>query len=173
MQDDRWRGDSEPGCVGSVQEVCYCFAIGSHVGAVGIEEHAGHAFAFGHEAAAQFELAVLAMRAAERPIHIDAVGNDGHGKDAIAHGPDAIVVLGHAADGVSARVGGVIPGAVVVHGPVHELQMAVSAGAVNVEKVRQRELADTKLHAPYGHAGRQRKKPDSCSVVLLVSPMTW
>src|SRR6266568_7389768 len=101
------------------------FAIRAHVGSVGEEQEAGYTFAIENEAMAQFKLAVLAMGTAESPVHVDSVGDDGHGEEAVANGPGAIVIFGHGSDSVSARVGGVVPRAVVVCGPIHELEMAV------------------------------------------------
>src|ERR1035437_2167460 len=86
-----------------------CLAIGAHEGAVGIKQDALGAFAGRDDAAAQFKFAVLTMGAAEGPIHIDSIGNDGHGEDAVANCPTLIVVFRHPAHGVATRVGGIIP----------------------------------------------------------------
>ena len=99
------------------------------------------------------------MSAAEGPVHVDAVGHNWHGEEAVAKAPCAVVILGHAAHGVAARVGRVVPGAVVVHGPVHELQMAVGADGVDVKEIRQRHLADPQLHAALGHASGRSERP--------------
>ena len=110
------------------------------------------------QALAQLELAVLGVGAAEGPVEVDAVGHGGHGEEAVAEAPAAVVVLGHAAHGVAASVGGVVPGAVVVHGPVHELEVAVGADVVDVEEVGQGHFADAELDAAHGDAGRQREE---------------
>jgi len=61
------------------------------------------------------------------------------------------LVLDDGAVGVAARVGGVVVGAVVVDGPVHELHVAVGAGGVDVEDVGRRHLADAQLEAMARH----------------------
>ena len=127
------------------------------MGAVGVEENPLGSFAFWKEAVPYFELAVLGVGAAEGPVHVNAIACDGHGEEAVSQTPDFVVVLGHAAHGVSAGVGGVVPGAVVVNRPVHELQVAVGAWAVDVEEVGQRHFADAELDAAHGDAGGQRK----------------
>ena len=69
-----------------------------------------------------------------------------------------VVVLGHAAHGVAASVGGVVPGAVVVHGPVHELEVGVGADIVDVEEVGQGEFAEAELDAACGDLRGQREE---------------
>ena len=133
-------------------------AVVAHVGAVGEEEDALRAFLAGHDALAQLELAVVGAGAAEGPVQIDAVGDDGHGEESVAQAPDAVVVLGHAAQGVAAGVGGVVPGAVVVHGPVHELEVGVGAHIVDVEEIGQGHLAQAELDAPGGNLGGEREE---------------
>ena len=112
----------------------------------------------GTNALAQLELAVVGVGAAEGPVQVDAVGDDGHGEEAVAQAPDAVVVLGHAAHGVAAGVGGVVPGAVVVHGPVHELEVGVGADVVDVEEIGQGHLAQAELDAAGGNLGGEREE---------------
>lgn len=150
---------NDVGCgVGPLEKCLDRFAVRAHMGAIGIKQQAGRAFAAGHEAAVQLEFAVLAVSAAEGPVQVDAIGYDGHSEDAVAKRPGAVVVLGHSPYGVAARVGGVVPGAVVVHGPVHELEVAVGADIVEIEEIRQRHLAQAKFDAADGNAGRQSKE---------------
>ena len=101
----------------------------------------------------QFELAVLPVGAAEGPVEVDSVGYDGHGEDAVAKSPFGIDIFDQATDCVAASVGGVIPCAVVVDGPIHELKMAVGSDGIDVEEIGQGHLASAKLDAANRHAG--------------------
>jgi hypothetical protein len=125
-------------------------AIIAHVRVVHIAENANRAQTLcavrvwldeaGQQAFAQLELPVLAVGTAEGPIEIDAVGDDGHCRDAVARRPDTVVVFKHSANRVTARVRGVVPCAVVVDGPVGELQMAVRANGIQIENIRKTHL---------------------------------
>ncbi len=68
------------------------------------------------------------------------------------------MVLEDGGVGVAAGVGGIVPGAVVVDGPVEELQVAVGADGVDVEVVGQAHLADVKLEAALGHLCGERER---------------
>src|SRR3569833_2400803 len=67
------------GHVGTGEESIAGLAITAHVGSVGVEENAGSTFAARDEATAKFQLAVLSVRAAESPVHVNAVGDGRHG----------------------------------------------------------------------------------------------
>jgi len=58
------------------------------------------------------------------------------------------VVLEDGGEGVAAGIGGVVPGTVVVDGPVEELEVTVGADVVDVEEVRKAHLADVKFKSP-------------------------
>src|SRR5262249_11630323 len=115
-------------------------------------EDANGALAFGRYEVteprlAEFELEVLAARSAERPVEIDAIGDGGHGGEGIARRPGTIVILKDRCGGIATGIGRVGPGAVIVDGPVQELEMAVGADVVDVEVVGQAHLADMQLKA--------------------------
>jgi len=59
-----------------------------------------------------------------------------------------VVVLENCAVGVAARVCGVVVRAIVVHGPVEELQVAVAAECIQVEEIGHAEFAEAKLDPP-------------------------
>ena len=138
-------------------------AVEAHVGVVDVAEEADGAFAVRREetaedAVAQFEFHVLAAGAAQVPVEVDAVGDGGHQGEAVAGGPGFVVVLGDGGVGVAAGVGGVVPCAVVVGGPVQELQVAVGADAVEVEDVGQAHLADAEFEAAFGDLSGERER---------------
>ncbi len=90
-------------------------------------------------------------------VEVDAVGDGGHEGEEIAAGEESVVVLGDGSDGVAAGVGGVVVGAVVVDGPVHELEMAIGADGVDIEEVGDAELADAEIDAAFGDLAGERK----------------
>ena len=123
---------------------------------------------------AELELEVLAAGAAEVPVEVDAVGDGGHQGEGVAGGPGVVVVLGDGAVGVAAGVGGVVPGAVVVDGPVQELEVGVGAGAVDIEEVG--EAHACRRGARGGARGawwRARTGCASASTSLRLRPMVW
>ena len=66
------------------------------------------------------------------------------------------VVLDHGGVGVTAGVGGVVPGAVVVDGPVHELEVLVGTIGVEIEEIGETELAEPDFDAALGKPGEER-----------------
>ena len=117
-----------------------------------IAEHAHGAFAIrrkqpAEERFAQLELQVLPAGSAEVPVEIDSVGDGRHQRERVTCRPVLVVVLGDDAVSVAAGVRGVVPRAIIVDGPVHELEVTVGADAVEVEVVGQADLADVKLEA--------------------------
>ncbi len=76
---------------------------------------------------------------------IDSIGYFGHESFGEAETPVAIFVIGGETDGVAAGIGGIVPGSVVVGGPVDELQVGIGADGVYVEEVGQSELAEAEF----------------------------
>ncbi len=143
-------------------------AVQSHMSVVHVAEDADDAFAIGgkqiaEQRFAEFELHVLAAGLAQVPHQVDTVGDGRHQGDGVAGRPDLVIVFGDGGVGVAAGVGRVVPCAVIVDGPVHELQVAVGADAVDVEIVRQTHLADVELEAALGHLRGEGKR---CSGTL-------
>ena len=62
-----------------------------------------------------------------------------------------VVVLDEAADGVAAGVGGVVPRAFIVDGPVEELQMAIGENLIHVEDVGQTHFAGAHFKSTDGY----------------------
>ena len=124
---------------------CDGIAVDAHVAMVFVGEKAQGAVPVGLAEAGeealergvpQLELVVFAPCPAQIPVQIDAVGNGGHQGDAVTEGPGVVVVLGDRAVGVTAGVRGVVVGAVVIDGPVHELEVGVGARTIEIEGVR-------------------------------------
>ena len=106
---------------------------------------------------AELVFPVLAVGAGEGPVERDAVGDDGHSEDAVAGAPVAVIVFKQTADGVAAGIGGVIPRAVIVDGPVEKLEMAVSGDIVHVHEIVRTHLADAGFEAANRNLGGERE----------------
>ncbi len=119
-------------------------------------EQTDGALAFG-EGVAVLELDVLAAGAMVGVVEVDAVGDGGHGGDGVTGGEVVVDVLGDEGVGVAAGVGGVVPCAVVVDGPVEELEVGVGAYGVEIEEVGDAHAADPELDATDGERGGERE----------------
>src|SRR5712692_5714222 len=78
---------------------------------------------------------------------MNAVGDFGHEGFGKAQGPVAVVVFGHGGEGEAASVGGVIVGAVVVHGPIHELEIGVGAVSNESGEIGGGEFSEAEFEA--------------------------
>ena len=138
-------------------------AIQPHMRMVHIAQHPHHSLASGiHQPAKQrlpqLELPVLPTRPPQVPVQVDSVGHRRHQRQRIPRRPVLVVILGDRAVGVAARVGRVVPRAVVVHRPVHELQMAVRANRVDIEKSPAASSCRRETPAAAPAPGRKRKR---------------
>ena len=139
-------GDIGDGSEASI-EVCDGVAIDAHVGVVGIGQQADDAGLFGNEAVTQFVFEVFGVGLPGLPDEIDPVGDFWHESFGEAEAPVAVFEVGGEADGVAASVSGVVVGAVVVSGPVDELEVSVGANGIEVEKVGHAEFAEAEFEA--------------------------
>jgi len=147
----------------SGEEGIYGVTIEAHVGMVDEAEHADGAFAVGgdewtEQRFTELELHILSTGAADGPVEVDAVGGGGHGGETVAGGPVFVVVFKDAGVGVAAGIGGVVPGSVVVDGPIEELEVAVGADGVDVEVVGEAHLAEVELEATLGNLRSQSER---------------
>ena len=117
----------------------------------------------GMQAVALFDFEIFGVDVPGLPDQVDAVGDFGHERFDEADGPVGVVILDEAADGVAASVGGVVPGAVVVDGPVEELEVSVGADGVGVEEVGEAEFAEADFDAA---AGKSVEEGEVGAVVL-------
>ena len=87
----------------------------------------------------------------------------GMSPSAKAESPIAVFVIGGNADGVAARVGGIVIGAVVVDGPVGELKVGIRAHELTSKKSTMLNFAE----ADFKPAARQfLKKRESIALVF-------
>ena len=92
------------------------------------------------------------------PHQVDPVSDLGHEGFREAKSPISILEFGNRANGVAARIGSVVVGAVVVDGPVRKLKMGVRAHRILVEEIGHAELAEPDFQATAGDFIEQRKK---------------
>ncbi len=104
---------------------------------------------------ASLQLEVLRARPRHIGIQECTVRNLRHQRFGKARGPRGIVVFHDDGVGVTPRVRGHIVGAIVVHRPVQELQIAVGTIGVRIEEIRQVHLACAQLQSPRGNRGSQ------------------
>ena len=128
-------------------EVSDRVAIDTHVGVIGIGQKTDDSGFFRDESVTQFVFVIFCVDLPGPPNEIDSICDFGHESFGEAESPVAIFVVGGSADGVTAGVGGIIPGAVVVGGPVDELEVSVGADGVYVEEIGQGELAEAEFEA--------------------------
>src|SRR5579864_4619285 len=88
--------------------------------------------------------------AKQTAIESRAVGLSWLGGTAISEGPVPGVELVHHAPRVSARVGRIVPGAVIHHSPGHELGAWIVRIGIVVEEIREGETADGNRVASHG-----------------------
>ncbi len=124
-------------------------AVDAHVGVIGVAEDAKYGLAVRQEKMTQLEFNILRAGAAQVGVEVNAVRHLGHQRFRESHGPMPVVVFHHCGVGKTARIRGIVVGAVIVERPVHELEIAVRAVRVHVEKIHQAEFSEAKFQAPH------------------------
>ena len=140
------------------QKIVDRLAVDAHVGVVHKRQQAHRGRPICNQPRVKFEFEVFRAGATQIPVQVGAVRHLGHQGLAEAKRPVAVVIFGDHADGVAAGVGGIVVGAVVVDGPVHELGMTVAATVVEVEEVSHSELARAQFQATDRQAGSQGER---------------
>ena len=133
-------------------------AVNAHVGLVGVGEQAEDAGFFRDHAVPDFVFVVLGMNLPRAPDEVDAVRDFRHEGFGETESPVAVLEVGGEADGVAARVCGVVPGAVVVGGPVEKLEVSVGADRVAVEEIRHAEFAEAEFETTAREFVEQREE---------------
>jgi len=88
MESNGGHGYAVSGGVRAVEEVVDSLPVGAHVGAVGVEEQgAGFRCVWERSLWRNSNSPFWPWGAAEGPVEIDAVGDYGHGEDAVADAP--------------------------------------------------------------------------------------
>ncbi len=107
----------------------------------------------------RFEFKVVCVTPRDVPIHVDAVGHRRHQCFGASQRPVRRHQLNDHGVRVAARVGGVVVRAVVVDGPVGELQMAVAAGRIEVEEIHEPHLSGPDLQSALRQPRHHRQRP--------------
>src|SRR5262249_31477436 len=123
----------------------HLFAVNVYIREVRVAKQADDARLVWDHFMPLFQLVIFGMDLPRLPDKVDAIGDFGYQGFAETESPVVVFVIGCQSDGVVARVGGVIPGVVVVGGPVEELEMRIGADRVDVKEIRHAELAETDL----------------------------
>ncbi len=137
-------------------------AVNAHIGVIGVAEEANDCLAVRQDGMMQLEFHIFRARAAKIGVKIDAVGHLGHQCFRKTHGPVAVVVLHHRGIRVAARIRSVVVGAVVIHRPIHELEIAVRAVYVQIKKIHQAEFSEANFQAPHRQLREERQRRSLC-----------
>jgi hypothetical protein len=103
----------------------------------------------------QLQFVVFSPGPAQVPFQVNSVRNVRHERFFETKRPAALVIFGEKPDRVTTSIGGVVIGAIVVDGPVHELQVAVGADIVDVKKITYAHLSEAQFNPAGGNFGRQ------------------
>ncbi len=141
-----------------VEKLFHRNAVDAHIGVVGIREQAHDARFFRYHAAPQLIFPIFRMHLPRAPHQVNSVRHFRHQPFGETDPPVAILEIRHDSNGIAARVGGIIPGAVVIHRPVGKLKMRVGTNRIHVKEIRHAELAKANLQPPPRQFIEQRKK---------------
>ena len=125
-------------------------AVAAHVGVIHITQQPDRCGTSSSKRWPKFDFDVFSACPPQTPVQIDAIRDLGHQRLTKSRAPVAAVILGDSGKCVATRVGGVVVRAIVVDGPIHELQMTVAADAVDIKEVRDAHFPRTELDAPLG-----------------------
>src|SRR5208282_1195170 len=101
------------------------------------------------------------------PHQVNAVGYGGHKSFGEAETPVAVLEIGQHANGVAARISGVVPGAIVVGRPVDELKVRVGTDRILIEEIGQAEFSEANFETAAGQLIEQRQKAALVLDVIL------
>ena len=71
---------------------------------------------------------------------------------------NGIVIFEHRAKCEPARVRRVVVRSVIVHSPVHELEIGVAAVVIQIEKIRHAEFAEANFQPSHGQRAEKRER---------------
>jgi len=105
-----------------------------------------------------FEFNVFRARPAHVRIQVDSIRDFRHEPFRKPHRPSPVVILEYGAKCEPARVRGVVVRSVIVHSPVHELEISVAAVAIQIEKIRHAEFAEANFQPSHGQRAKERER---------------
>src|ERR1039458_9781123 len=148
-------GGSDVGARAGLLGKAYGVGVSAAIKVIEVREQADGALVVA-PLAAQLAFEHVGAIAEELAVEAQAVGDARHGGAGIADGPVAGVELVDPAPGVAARIGGIIPRAVIHHGPAHELGARIVGVVVVVEEIGDGKAADGDGVTRHGAAAGER-----------------
>ncbi len=132
--------------------------VDAHVGVIHERQQAYRSPSIRNHSGMKLQFEIFRPGTAKIPLQVRTVRDFGHQRLAEAEGPVAVVIFSDYADGVAASVRGVVVSAVVVHRPIHELGVTVTATVVEIKEVRHPKLAGAQFQPPNRQTGGQAKR---------------
>src|SRR6267154_1681743 len=155
---------SGPAC----QKIIDRFSIASHVGVIDETKETDNSFPMPKHRALEFDLDIFCPGPAHFRIEVNAVGHFRHQRFRKSYRPAPLMKFEHRLKRESSRVGRVVVRAVVVHGPVHELETGVRTVAIVIEEIRHAELPKADLEPALGKRRKKRERRTG-AIDLLVA----
>ena len=132
--------------VNPFQEIADGHSINSHVGLVRVAEQTQNAFPMWNHGAVQLEFDVLRTSARKICVKVDAIGDFGHLNASAKRKAQLWSSYSTMARiCIAARVGGVVPCAIVVYRPIEKLEMTVAADGIVIEEICEVEFSYPEL----------------------------
>src|SRR6267154_4018188 len=140
------------------QKIVDRFSIAAHVGVIGETQETNNAFPMPKHRTVEFDLDIFCPGAAHFRIEVNAVGHFRHQRFRKSYRPAPLTVFKHRRKRESSRVRCVVVRAVVVHGPVHELETGVRTVGIVIEEIRHAELPKADLEPALGKRRKKRER---------------
>src|SRR5208282_1936106 len=99
-------------------------------------------FVLAQQVVMDFRFKIFRVGLGDIEIDVIPIGDFGFQDFGVAKDETGLVILDEQAVGVAVRIGGVVVGGVIVDGPAEELEMAIGADGVGVEKIHHAEFAE-------------------------------
>jgi hypothetical protein len=144
--------------IATPEECSYGFAVATHVRVIHVIQQPDRCAMISNKSRPKFDFGVFGPCSPQIPVQIDAIRHLRHQRFSKPHAPVAAMVLGDSGECVSPRVRRIVVGAVIVHRPVHELQMTVAAWCADVEEIRNAHLTHAEFETPFGPLSGQREE---------------
>src|SRR5260370_1725371 len=149
--DIRYNG---PAC----QKIVERLSITAHVGVIDETQETNDALPMPKPGCVQFDLDIFCPGTAHFRIEVNAVGHFRHQRFRKSYRPAPLMIFEHRRKSESSRVRRVVVRAVVVHGPVHELETGVRTVGMFIEEIRPPELPKANFEPALGKRRKKRER---------------
>src|SRR5664279_3279879 len=133
------------------------FLIVAYVGVVDVIKKAYGRVLVLEQLRTQFQLDVFGASAGNIGVEVRPIRNLWHQDFCKTQSPIAVLVIEYRSNRVAAGIGGIIPSTVVGDDPVQKLVVAVGAANVEVEEIRESELAKANFQPPHRNLSWKRQ----------------